>query len=102
MNYLSEINEFHKRCLYNPVSARAIAFWFILMHYANSARWHFPLVIRESKIRGDLGLNHEQFIIARKELVDGEYIIHEVQSGNRPAKYRIVSRGSLTNRGDIQ
>ena len=96
MNYLRELLAFHAACLVSPVSARAMALWYTLMYFSNMARWRFPITISEAQLRGAAGgLNHEQFIKARRELVDGGYLHHFPQPGNRAAKYTMteLSRG---------
>ena len=90
MNYLRELLAFHATCIISPVSARAMAMWYTLMYFSNMARWHFPITIWEMQLRGQIGLNHEQFINARKELVEGGYVIHHRQLGNKAAKYTMV------------
>jgi hypothetical protein len=68
-----------------------MALWYTLMFFANQARWHFPLTISEPRLRGAVGLNHDQFIRARKELVLAGYVKHFPQPGNRAARYSMVA-----------
>ena len=97
MNYLRELLAFHGACMVNPVSARAMALWYMLMYYSNLARWRFPITVSESQLRGAIGLNHDQFIRARRELVEGGYIKHMPQAGNKAARYTMVklSKGEV-------
>jgi len=91
MNYLRELLAFHAACIVSPVSARAMALWYTLMYFSNMARWRFPITVSEAQLRGTAGgLNHEQFIKARKELVEGGYVQHFPQAGNRAAKYKMI------------
>lgn len=90
MNYLRELLAFHASCVVAPVSARAMALWYTLMYFSNLARWRFPIIVSEAQLRGSLGLNHDQFIRARRELVEAGYLRHFPQPGNKAAKYTIV------------
>jgi len=98
VNYLKELLAFHRELRRQPVSARAMALWYTLMYYSNQAMWRFPVTVSEPELRGSLGLNHDQFIRARRELVEGGYLKHFPQPGNRAAKYTMVKLA----KGDIQ
>lgn len=88
-SYITQINDFEMSMQYAPVSARARALWYRLMHYWNKAYWNQPLILTETTIRGDLNLTHGQFLNARKELKDEGYIIHKAQGGRKPGQYWI-------------
>lgn len=91
MNYIGEINEFHRRRISFPLSVRAIAIWFLMMDAANASRWRFPLRLSELEIRGSCEMGHEAFLNARKELVEGGYIQYQSQGSRRKPKYTVVS-----------
>ena len=91
MNYLRQIVGFYSTLEVKPLSARSQALWHCLMWHYNSARWRSPIVVSESVLCGELGLSHKQFLTARKELVEGGYIIHNHQQGRKPASYEILS-----------
>lgn len=93
MNYIKQINAFYSRLLLSPLSARGQALWFYLMHCYNTTHWQSPVVVSEATIRGALTLTHKQFLAARKELVDGGYIIHYAKEGRKPASYEVVRLG---------
>ena len=92
MNYLSEILGFHRQLLFKPLSARAMAFWYVLMYYGNAAHWQWPIILSESLLRGVLGLSHRQFLDARRELVLGGYILHKPRAGRRAPEYVVLSQ----------
>ena len=90
MNYLKQISEFNSRLEIVNLSARSQALWYCLMWHYNKAFWRAPLVISESTLRGELSLTHKQFLAARKELIDGGFIIHYPKQGKKPTSYDIV------------
>ena len=90
MNYLKQIWSFHGRLLTHPLSARAIALWYMMMHHAAAAKWRTPMSIAEATLRGELTLEHKQFLSARKELVEGGYIVHEPQAGRMAPHYMMI------------
>lgn len=90
MNYLRQIAEFNGRLQVVPLSARAQALWYCLMWHANSAWWRSPLSLAESTLRGELGLNHDQFLRARAELVQSGYVETRPQAGRKACHYYII------------
>lgn len=91
MNYIAEVNAFHRSLLQNDLSCRAVAMWFFLMNRANMAQWKFPLRISELEIRGTMSMGHEAFLNARAELVENGYVKHVIQPGRKKPLYYVNS-----------
>lgn len=104
---MSEIKGFYSLQSTHPVSAYAQALWNYLMYRANAAWWVMPLVIRNEELQGALGMKPWIFKAARKELIEGKYLLLEAQGGCRPSRYFLLScvrpgtviRPSLTLKG---
>lgn len=90
MNYIAEINAFHKSLARTELSVRAIAIWLFLMDKANDTGWKFPLHLSEMEIRGVMSMGHEAFLNARKELADNGYIKLVSQTGRKKPHYYIL------------
>lgn len=91
MNYIAEVNAFHRSLTQNDLSIRAVAIWFFLMNRANLSNWEMPLKVSEMEIRGVMSMGHEAFLNARAELVEGGYILHKPQAGRKKPHYYINS-----------
>lgn len=83
-NYLKAIMLMQEMLEVQPISARAQAFYYCLLSHMNRAHGAYPLSVAESTLRGELKLNHDQFIRTRRELVEAEYI-RIVSAGGRKA-----------------
>lgn len=99
MRYLSEINAFYRRQAAWPLSAQAQALWQYLMYRAGAASWHMPLKLGEAEICGAVGLSHGAFIAARRQLVEGGYIVHHQQPGRKRPHYIIESHAYFKGEG---
>lgn len=101
--WMSEIRYFYATQTERPLSAHAQAVWHYLMYRANGVWWRLPLVLRTGELAGALKMSVSAVKKARKELVDGKYILHESQSGNKAACYYLLSmvrQGELIRRPD--
>ena len=61
------------------------------MYRANAVWWRFPLELRVKELAGAVKMSESAVKNARRELIEGEYILHEKQTGNRAARYFILS-----------
>ncbi len=89
--WITEIRYFYIRQTMDPLSAHAQALWHYLMYRANNTFWKFPLVLRATELSGALNMSVSSVKKARAELVNGGYLLHERQTGNRAAQYYLLS-----------
>lgn len=88
---MSEIKGFYALQARYPVSAGAQALWNYLMYRANSVWWAMPLLVRNDEIQGALNMKPWAFKRARRELVEGRYLMLEHEGGCRPSRYYLLS-----------
>ena len=89
--WISEIKGFYALQALHPVSESAQALWHYLMYRANAVWWVTPLSLRNDEIRGVLGVSPAVLKRARKELIEGKFLMVEPQGGNRPSLYYPLS-----------
>ena len=89
--WMSEIRGFYGLQSTSPVSFGAQALWNYLMYRANAAWWAMPLVLRNEELQGALGMKPWTFKEARRELVEGKYLMLEPQGGPLPSRYFLLS-----------
>lgn len=90
MNWIKQIKRFYALQAVAPLSPHAVAIWHYLMLRGSSAFWRWPLTLRLSEIAGTVRISETAVKKARKELIDGGYLRHEKQPGNKAAKYTVI------------
>ncbi|WP_052360628.1 DnaD domain-containing protein [Oceanobacillus manasiensis] len=92
MNYIKEINAFHKRNIFDPLSSSAVSLWFTLMHFQNLCGWKKQFSVAASQLQAQSGLKNTSFKTARRELQDKNRIIVTNRGSNRAAIYQMISQ----------
>ena len=90
--WMSEERHFFMRLTRHPLNASAQALWHVLMNKANSSYWRFPLKIHTCELAGILNVSVSTVKTARKDLLQGSYLIFANGKGGRqPASYYLLS-----------
>lgn len=92
MNYIKEINGFHKRNIFESLSSSAVSLWFTLMHFQNLCGWKEQFSVAASQLQAQSGLKNTSFKSARRELQDKNRIIVTNRGSNRSAIYQMISQ----------
>ena len=99
MNYIKEINAFHKQNLFEPLSSSAVCLWFGLMHFNNLCGWKKKFSVAASQLQAVSGLKATAFKEARKELQKKGRIVVTSRGGNQSAVYQMVSQEMVFGQG---
>ncbi|WP_404455001.1 DnaD domain-containing protein [Oceanobacillus kapialis] len=94
MNYIQEINGFHKRNIFEPLSSSAVSLWFSLMHFHNLCGWKKQFSVAASQLQAQSGLKNTSFKSARRELQEKGRIIVTPRGSNRAAIYEMISQAT--------
>lgn len=76
MNYIKQLNEFYSTLDYKPLSANAIAIYFILLQVANKTGWIDKFKVANTVLMSKCDLNMQKLIRARNNLINQGYITY--------------------------
>ena len=76
MNYIKQLNEFYSTLDYKPLSANAIAIYFILLQVANKTGWIDKFKVANTVLMSKCDLNMQKLIRARNKLINQGYITY--------------------------
>lgn len=92
MNYIKELNAFHTKNIFDPLSSSAVALWSALMYFNNLCGWKKEFSVAASQLQTQAGLKATSFKDARKELQQAGRILVTSRGSNRAAMYQMVSQ----------
>ena len=85
INYVFQINSFHRYKREQPLSANAQALWYELFGQFNAKRFPKEIAVSTTHLCSILGLSKDTVLRARKELSENHLILVERNGGGRAA-----------------
>lgn len=76
MNYIRQLNEFYSTLDYKPLSANAIAIYFVLLQIANKTGWIDKFRVANTVLMSKCDLDMQKLIRARTSLINKGYITY--------------------------
>ena len=90
MNYIEEINKFHRFLLTSDLSPSARLLWFVLMNVANSAGWKPKFNVAMSTLESGSGLKRTAIKSARQQLSAAGLIKVTPRKGRQSTLYEMI------------
>ena len=90
MNYLAEINAFHRLMRRQPLSEAAQLLWFKLMDFDNHLFWQTPFQIDNDRLAGLLGSSENKAKAARDQLIQAGLLEFTQGVKRKPSSYRLI------------
>lgn len=91
MNYIKQLNEFYSTLDYKPLSANAIAIYFVLLQVANKTGWIDKFRVANTVLTSKCDLNMQKLIRARANLINQGYITYSRgRNQNEAPVYSII------------
>lgn len=89
IRWANELQAFYRRQTASPLSSIAQALWCYLFYRAMEIGAR-TVRLSDMLLQGALRIGAGRLENARKELVDGGYVVHEDLNGNKPDGYTLV------------
>lgn len=89
-NYFDLISKFEESMRYTELHSAERSLWYRMAFEWNKLYFKAkPLILSEEELRGPIHMSHDQFIRARKKLVENRYIEHIQNKGRSAAAYKM-------------
>ncbi len=95
MNYITEINEFHKWSEVHHIPNNSKLLWFTLMNIANKCGWSAWVGVSNRRLMYLLNFSNDRTLMrARDELINANLINYKKGKKGSPGRYQIISFSS--------